>query len=211
MVRKRSLSVAGLNLRNFRWKTLTAMALVALTWWFYAAPANVAKRLRGAVEQAEDGAAPALVSARVDFARVNPALTGDLHSTVNGKLDADSFSHLLLHGWLPQQRPNAAADEPLPVGVPAQARQTRIYLVRYRDWNRVIATFWDANHFRQIILTLERSNLFHPWKVTRVAQFNMCPHDFDCAHVLLSDVLPKNAPGTRSAGAADEPGAPPTH
>ena len=155
------------------------MAVASLSWWFYAAPANVANRLRSAA--AHQAAVPSLVSERVDFARVNAQLSGVLRTAVDGRLNEASFLHLLLYGWLPQQRQAAPPDPPLPLGVSPLSRQTRLYLVRYKSLNRVMANFWDAYHFRQVILTLERSSVVHPWKVTKVVQFNICAHDFDCA------------------------------
>jgi len=174
-----------------RWKPFAFVVLVALAWWFYAAPANVANNLRSAV--AQPASAGALVSARVDFARVNPQLSGELRRAVAGRLDSASFAQLLLHGSVPQQRKAAAA--PLPPGVSALSQQTRLYLVRYKTLNRVMANFWDAYHFRQVILTLERRSVFHRWQVTKVVQFNMCAYDFDCASVPNPQAQQQKAPG----------------
>ena len=66
----------------------------------YAAPIHLAKRIRGAVE--EPGGA-SIIASRVDFERVNARLPEGLRSATPGHLSSESFSHLLLHGWLPQQ------------------------------------------------------------------------------------------------------------
>lgn len=163
------------------WRWIALLGFVVLAWSFYAAPASLANRWHDASEQPGADTTLALINARVDFAKVHPQLSGELRRATGGRLTAPAFAQLLLYGWLPQQR--KIVDEPLPAGVSARSRQTRIYLVRYKGWNRAMATFWDANHFHQIILTLERENIFGRWQVTKVAQFNICPHDFDCAHV----------------------------
>lgn len=164
--------------RRRLWRWIALLAFVTLAWSFYAAPASLANRLRSASEQRGS----ALIDARVDFTKIDPQLSGALRSATGGRLTAPGFAHLLLYGWLPQQR-KTAADEPLPPGVSARSRQTRLYLVRYKTWNRAMATFWDANHFHQIILTLERESVFGRWKVTKVGQFNICGDNFDCVHV----------------------------
>jgi hypothetical protein len=165
--------------RAVPWRLFSLLGLAALAWWFYAAPANLANRLRSAVEQPGAGV-PATVADRVDFAAVNAQLASDLRRAVPAGLDGAGFAHLLLYGWLPQQRANAAPAEPLAPGMSVRSRQTRVYIVRYKALNRAIATFWDPYQIHQVILTLERQSVVQRWRVTRVAQFNTCAYDFDC-------------------------------
>jgi hypothetical protein len=158
------------KLRDLRWRLWVLLGMAALTWWWYAAPIHLVKRIRSHVEEPLESGASSLVSSRVDFARVNARLSGDLHSASRGHLDRDSFSHLLLYGWLPQQRQNAAVE-----------KKSRLYVVRYQDLNRFIAIFWDASEVHEVVLTLQRKSALHRWYVTAVTQFNVCAYDFDCA------------------------------
>jgi hypothetical protein len=112
-------------------------------------------------------------------------------------LNGDSFSRLLLFGWLPQQRrkidAGKAANEsdetnPAPGSVPVSAERTRLYHVRYQDLNRVIAIYWDASQIHEVVLTLQRKSVLHRWYVTKVHQFNVCAYDFDCALVSPGDL-----------------------
>ena len=152
---------------------------LALAWWCYAAPIQLAKRIRTAVEQSGASDASALITSRVDFARVNAQLSGDLHSATHGRLTGESFAHLLLYGWLPQQRQNSDAS----TSVPGRAGHTRLYRIRYRELNRFIAIYWDPAQIHEVVLTLQRESMLHRWSVTRVHQFNVCAYDFDCALV----------------------------
>jgi hypothetical protein len=149
--------------------------MVAVAWGCYSAPIHLANRLRSAVEQPRESAASSLISSRVDFAKVNAQLSGDLHSATRGQLDYESFSQLLLRGWLPQQRPKADIEASVP------AQHTRLYRIRYQDLNRFIAIYWDPNQIHEVVLTLQRQSVLHRWYVTRVHQFNVCAYDFDCA------------------------------
>lgn len=162
--------------RRVKWKPLALLAALALAWWCYAAPGNVAKRLRASTETA-------LLADRIDFASVNAQLSGDLKKAVPGGLNAASFTHLLLYGWLPQQRPKT--DD---ANVPRSYKHTRIYQVRYKSLNRVLVMFWDINQFHQVALTLERDSVFHRWHVTRVTQYNFCAYEFDCKQIPLADI-----------------------
>jgi hypothetical protein len=157
------------------------LGMIALAWWCYSAPIHLAQRIRSAVEGSRENAAAALLS-RVDFVRVNAHLSGDLHTATQGRLDDESFAHLLLYGWLPQQRQNADAAG----NVPRRAQHTRLYRIRYQDLNRFIAIYWDPGHIHEVVLTLQRKSVLHRWSVTRVRQFNVCAYDFDCALVLRS-------------------------
>jgi hypothetical protein len=168
-------------LKTWRWQPWALLGMIALAWWSYAAPIHLAKRIRNAVEKPGGSAASDLISSRIDFAKVNAQLSGDLHSATQGHLDSDSFSQLLLQGWLPQQRQNA--------DVEASAQHTRLYRIRYKELNRFIAIYWDANQIHEVVLTLQRKSVFHRWHVTRVHQFNVCAYDFDCALVSSPDSL----------------------
>ncbi len=129
-------------------------------------------------------------------------MSGDLHGATQGRLDGESFSQLLLFGWLPQQgrkidvdeaANHTADDNPAPGIVPVRAEHTRLYHVRYKDLNRVMAIYWDATQIHEVVLTLERKSVLHRWHVTRVHQFNVCAYDFDCALVLPEDLLSTTA------------------
>jgi hypothetical protein len=158
------------KLRALRWRLWVPLGMAAMTWWWYAAPIHLVNRIRSQVEEPAKSGATSLVSSRVDFARVNARLSGDLHSTTRGHLNRASFSHLLLYGWLPQQRQKAAVEE-----------KSRLYVVRYKDLNRFIAIFWDAGEVHEVVLTLQRKSVLHRWHVTAVTQFNVCAYEFDCA------------------------------
>jgi hypothetical protein len=164
-----------------RWKPWALLAMAALAWWSYAAPINLTKRIRSSVEQSLESGASSLIASRVDFAQVNAQLSGDLHEATDGHLNGESFSHLLLYGWLPQQTKN----EITPGSASSRAQHTRLYVIRYKDLNRFVAIFWDANEVHEIVLTLQRQSVLHRWYVTKVAQFNVCAYDFDCAQVRL--------------------------
>lgn len=149
------------------------------------------------MEQPLESGASSIIASRIDFARVNAQLSGDLHSATNGHLNGASLSHLLLYGWLPRQRQKTAADkvtnrtaenEPIPGSVPLHAQHTRLHVVRYQSLNRFIAIFWDASETHEVVLTLQRESVFHRWYVTKVAQFNVCAYDFDCAQVPIPDL-----------------------
>lgn len=183
-------------LRDLRWKPWALLGMAALAWWCYTAPIHLAKRIRTAVEEPRQTAAASLLSSRVDFARVNAQLSGDLHSATHGHLDGESFSHLLLHGWLPQQRHKihveqstnqAVAADPAPGSVSIRDQHTRLYRIRYKDLNRFIAIYWDPSQIHEVVLTLQRKSVLHRWYVTRVHQFNVCAYDFDCAVISSSD------------------------
>ncbi|MCP3732539.1 hypothetical protein M9978_19120 [Sphingomonas sp. MG17] len=169
---------AGVWMRR-RWKLLVFAAALVLGWWAYSAPANVAKRLRASAE-APGGSQR--IAARVDFPRVNAQLSGDLQRAARNGLSGQSFAQLLLHGWLPQQRP---AKAPLST---ASVDHTRLYQVRYKSLNSAMAIFWDARQVHEVILTLERDSPFSRWRVTRVVQFNACAYEFDCATVPLAEI-----------------------
>ena len=171
------------KLRALRWKPWALPGMVALAWWCYAAPTHLAKQLRSAVDGPRETAASSLISSRVDFARVNAQLSGDLHSATRGHLDSESFSHLLLHGWLPQQRQKTDVEQSESI----RARHTRLYRIRYQDLNRFIAIYWDHSQIHEVVLTLQRKSVFHRWYVTRVHQFNVCAYDFDCALISSAD------------------------
>ena len=153
--------------------------MLALAWWCYAAPIHLAKRIRTAVEEPRESGASSVIHSRVDFARVNARLSGDLHSATHGHLNGESFSHLLLYGWLPQQRQKTDVEE-------SRAQHTRLYRIRYKDLNRFIAIYWDPSQIHEVVLTLQRKNVFHRWHVTAVHQFNVCTYDFDCALIYPS-------------------------
>lgn len=180
------------RVRGLRWKPWALAGLAALAWWSYSAPIHLAKRLRNAVEEPHEARASSLIVSRVDFARVNAQLSGDLHSATLGHLSGESFAQLLLYGWLPQQRRKAGVEASsdhtvqegaAPVSGPVRARYTRLFRIRYKDLNRFIAIFWDPDQIHEVVLTLQRESVFHRWYVTRVHQFNVCAYDFDCALV----------------------------
>ena len=158
------------SMRAIRWKPWALLGFIALAWWYYAAPVHLAKRIRSAVEESDETAAASLISSRVDFARVNAQLSGDLHGATDGHLNDESFSHLLLYGWLPQQPLNVDVDS-----VPSRAQHTRLYRIRYRELNRFIAIYWDPTEVHEVVLTLQRQSPFHRWYVTRVHRFAF-PH-----------------------------------
>lgn len=155
------------------------LGLVALAWWCYAAPIQLAKRIRAAAEEPRESGASSLIASRVDLGRVSTQLSGDLHNATHGRLTGESFSHLLLYGWLPQQRQKTDAAG----SATDRAQHTRLYRIRYQDLNRFIAIYWDPAQIHEVVLTLQRKNVFHRWSVTRVHQFNVCAYDFDCALV----------------------------
>lgn len=171
------------ELRHLRWKRWALLGIAALAWWSYAAPIHLAKRIRSAVEEPRKTWASSLISSRVDFAQVNAQLSGDLHGATGGHLSGESFTHLLLYGWLPQQRRSA-----VPGSVPVRAQYTRLFRIRYKELNRFIAIFWDPNQIHEVVLTLQRKSVLHPWHVTKVAQFNVCAYDFDCALIAIADL-----------------------
>jgi hypothetical protein len=179
--------------RAVRWAPWALLGIAALGWWFYAAPIQLTKRIRTAVEAPLEPGAVSLISSRVDFAQVNARLSGDLHRATQGRLDGESLPHLLLHGWLPQQRRKAVDDaagdavghELAPATGSIRALHTQLYVVRYKDLNRFMAIFWDASQVHQIVLTLRRDGPFHRWRVAGVNQFNTCAYDFDCATVAV--------------------------
>ena len=185
------------KLRALRWKPWVLLGMAALAWWCYAAPIHLTKRIRSSVEELLESDASSLISSRVDFARVNAQLSGDLHSATHGHLNGASFSQLLLYGWLPQQRQN----NPAPGSVPDRARHTRLYVVRYQDLNRFIAIFWDSSEVHEVVLTLQRRSVFHRWYVTKVTQLNVCAYDFDCALPIGVGVSPISvlSPGVQAA------------
>ena len=166
-------------MRGLRWRPWAWIGIAVLAWWYYAAPINLAKRIRTAVGEPGESS---LVAARVDFSRVNADLSAALQGATNGRLDGETFAQLLRYGWLPQQRRS----------VPVRARQTRLYQVRYQHLNRFIAIFWDADQEHEVILTLHRESALHRWYVTRVAQFNVCAYDFDCARISIADLPAMN-------------------
>ena len=171
------------KLRAVRWKPWALLGMVALAWWCYAAPIHLAKEIRSAVEEPGKTAASSLIASRVDFARVNAQLSGDLQGATDGHLNGENFSHLLLHGWLPTQRPNTDVEKS------GRAEHTQLYRIRYRELNRFIAIYWDANQIHEVVLTLQRKSVLHRWYVTRVHQFNVCAYDFDCALTASPDSL----------------------
>lgn len=175
--------VRGGLLSTWRWQPWALLGVLALTWWYYAAPIHLAKELRSAVEMPRDAATSELIAARVDFAKVDAQLSGDLQTATQGHLDSDSFSHLLLLGWLPQQRKQSNIDASM------RDQHTRLFRIRYREPNRFIAIFWDPGESHEVVLTLQRKSVLHRWYVTRVYQFNVCPYDFDCALVSSPDSL----------------------
>ena len=162
------------SVRALPWKSGGFVCIALLAWWSYSAPIHLVGRLRSAVGNSDAAYASSIVAARVDFVQVNHELSGNLHSATKGHLDAASFSHLLRYGWLEQQKARGSID---------RSQQTRLYRVRYKDLNRFMALYWDPPHVHEVILTLERKNVFQRWHVTAVRQFNVCAYDFDCALV----------------------------
>lgn len=173
-----------------RWKPWAMFGAAALAWWFYAAPAIVAKQIRASV--AEPPTADSPVASRVDFARINARLPAFLHEAAGDRLDAKGFSHLLLYGWLPRQRPRVDPAKPPQPGLSARAGQSQLYHVRYRALNRAVAIFWDAYQVHEVVLTLERANMLAPWRVTKVAQISTCAYDLDCPTMPLAELMLKN-------------------
>lgn len=167
----------------WRWQPWAVVCVLALAWWSYSAPIHLAKQLRSAVEAPREEAASSLIASRVDFARVNAQLSAELRGASEGRLTGQSFSHLLLLGWLPQQRQMTQVDTSV------RAQHTRLYRIRYRALNRFIAIYWDPNQVHEVILTLQRKSVLHPWHVTRVHQVNICAYDFDCALLSGADAL----------------------
>lgn len=178
--------------RRLRWKLWALLGTLALAWGYYAAPIYLTKRIRNAAA----AGTPPLIASRVDFSRVNARLSGDLRQATGGRLDAESFSHLLLYGWLPQQRQKTPAATP---GLPASANQTQLYHIRYKGLNRFIAILWDAHQVHEVVLTLERKSPLHRWHVTKVVQFNTCAYAFDCAQVQIGGL------GSATAGPVGPP------
>lgn len=178
------------GLRAIRWKGGAFLGIAAAACWFYAAPSMVAKRIRASVEEPRTSAD--IIASRVDFTQVNARLADSLRAAAGGGLSSEGFSHLLLHGWLPRQRRDTLGARPV-AGLSARAGQSQLYHVRYKALDRVIATFWDAKQIHEVILTLERKSVLHPWRVTGVAQHNSCTYDFDCTTVRLADLPPANA------------------
>jgi hypothetical protein len=185
------------KLRGLRCKPWALLGMLALAWWCYAAPIHLAKRIRSAVEEPRESGASSVIHSRVDFVRVNAQLSGALHSATHGHLNSASFSHLLLYGWLPQQRlkidveksaQHAVQDNPALGSVPVRPQHTRLYRIRYRDLNRFIAIYWDPGQIHEVVLTLQRTNVFQRWYVTAVHQFNVCAYDFDCALISIADL-----------------------
>ena len=172
------------------WKPWAALGMAALAWWCYAAPIQLAERIRRSAEEPAHSPESSLIASRVDLDRVNGQLSAELRLAANGRLDHRGFAHLLLYGWLPQQKPRnpvdaatspVAQDVLTPDSVPVTARHTRLTQVRYKSLNRFIAIFWDADQVHEIVLTLQRTSVLHRWQVTHVTQFNVCAYDFDCA------------------------------
>jgi hypothetical protein len=178
-------------LRIFRWKPWTLLGVAVLAWWYYAAPIRLVERIREAAEEPEGPGAPPLFASRIDFDRVNVRLPLDLHGATGGRLNEESFSHLLLYGWLPQQR-RRATERAL-----TRARHTQLTAIRYKDLNRFLAIFWDPSQVYQVVLTLRREGPLHRWRVTGVDQLTTCGRDFDCAHVSLEDLPGLRAPSSR--------------
>ena len=177
-------SVRRARLKAYSRKPWAIFGAIALAWWYYAAPIHLAKRIRGAVE--EPGGA-SIIASRVDFERVNARLPEGLRSATPGHLSSESCSHLLLHGWLPQQSRKVGGERTGPDGLTLLEPHTRLTQVRYKDLNRFMAMFWDTTEAHEIVLTLRRKSVLHRWYVTEVNQFNVCAYDFDCAQVAIED------------------------
>ncbi len=79
-------------------------------------------------------------------------------------------------------------DNPALGSVPIRPRHTRLYRIRYKDLNRFIAIYWDPGQIHEVVLTLQRTNVFQRWYVTAVHQFNVCAYDFDCALISSADL-----------------------
>lgn len=176
--------VGGRVVSARRWKRWALPGLFALAWWYYSAPIHLVKDIRSEVDESRNSAASSRMTSRVDFAQVNAQLSGDLHGATRGHLTSENFSHLLLHGWLPQQKQNTNIEN----GPANRAGHTRLYRIRYQDLNRFIAIYWDHAQIHEVVLTLRRQSVFHRWYVVGVHQFNVCAYDFDCA--LISNATP---------------------